>query len=385
MFDPVRDARGQKIAGHTVISGQTGWGKTTMANTLLMRMLADGYQVCFFEPQGHAAKFIDAVGRGGKRYVLTMNESLNILDIAVGRDEQGRPPAIAAQTQYVLNQLSVLLGTNVPRGDGGNTFVPYTWTSLSAAIVEKALARLYAPWADRLETLRPEHTPRLADLCDALRDLPFSNPRTAELRDDVLDAIYFSLVDGPKGALYNAATTVEWDFSRDAVAYDFTKIEAGPAQILTIAKALAAVNTYVRSPSRDRSVPFCNAWDELAVTLRSAPSLAPWLEIASRAWRTFLAMVMGIDQHLSTWLDGPLRVMFDQAPNKLIFYQPFSQAETLAGLVDGLQPEHLAAIPMQQSGDYTLIRKEQAGMETNAVYQVHNAMTPREWSSFEGT
>ena len=61
-----------------------------MANALLMRMLADAWQVCFFEPQGHAAKFIDAVGRGGKRYVLTMNESLNILDIAVGRDEQGR-------------------------------------------------------------------------------------------------------------------------------------------------------------------------------------------------------------------------------------------------------------------------------------------------------
>ena len=77
--------------------------------------------------------------------------------------------------------------------------------------------------------------------------------------------------------------------------------------------------------------------------------------------------------------------MFDQAPNKLIFYQPSSQAEMLAGLVDGLEPEHLAAIPLQQVGDYTLIRKEQAGMETNAVYQVHNTMTPREWAAFDGT
>ena len=118
----------------------------------------------------------------------------------------------------MLNQLSVLLGTNLPRGDGGNTFVPYTWTSLSAAMWRKRWrgCMRHGPigWkrCDR-------NTPKLADLCHELRDLPYSNPRTAELRDDVLDAIYFSLVDGPKGALYNAVTTVEWDFSHDAVAY----------------------------------------------------------------------------------------------------------------------------------------------------------------------
>ena len=273
----------------------------------------------------------------------------------------------------------------MPRGDGGNTFVPYTWTSLSAAIVEKALARLYAPWADRLETLRPEHTPKLADLCDALRDLPYSNPRTAELRDDVLDAIYFSLVDGPKGALYNAVTTVEWDFSHDAVAYDFTKIEAGPAQILTIAKALAAVNTYVRSPSRDRSMPFCNAWDELAVTLRAAPSLAPWLEMASRAWRTFAGDAHG---------HRPASVDLAGRPAARDVRPGAQQADFLSTLQPGRDVSRAGRraatrTPGRYSppagGDYTLIRKEQSGMETNAVYQVHNTMTPREWAAFEGT
>lgn len=389
MFDPVSDSRGEKTAGHTIVSGVSGSGKTTAANTWSMRQLALGWQLCFFEPQGHAAKLVDACVKdkaiGAQRHVLGANESMNLLDVAIGRDEFGRPPALAEQSQFVINQMSVVLASAGGGMDGAATTMPRVWTAIETALLEMAIESVYGDWSTKLDQLPPSRAPLVQDLCDALRDLNIESKRARSTRDDLLDEIYYALVVGSKRHQYNRTTSVEWDFERDCVAYDFTKIPAGAARSFTIAKALAAVNTYVRSKERDRERPFANYWDELAVTLRKAPELGPWLEDASRAWRTFRAIVVGLDQHVSTWFEGPLRVMFDQAPLKFIFQQPTSQARQLETIVDGLQPEHVRHIPNQQPGQFTLVRRNTEGMETNEVAVGHVKLTSMEWEAFKGT
>jgi hypothetical protein len=92
MFNPMRDAAGRKRAGHAVVLGKTGSGKTLSAFVWAMRMLALGWQVVFFEPQGHAKRFIRACGHGGAAYTLDLRQRINVLDVVVTRDEQGRPP-----------------------------------------------------------------------------------------------------------------------------------------------------------------------------------------------------------------------------------------------------------------------------------------------------
>jgi hypothetical protein len=193
-------------------------------------------------------------------------------------------------------------------------------------------------------------------------------------------------VRGPDGETFNRPTSIEWDFSRDIVAYNLMTLVDGPAKTLLIDLLLGSINTYVRSRERDRLRPFVNFWDEMGVTLKKVSQLAGALEEFSRAWRTFRAMVIGMDQHLSTWMSDPaLRVFFDQAPNKIILYQSSSQIAQLDGLIDGVQPEHLAGIPLQQRGDFTMFRKDYQGMQTNRVYVGHFQLTPLEWTLLHGT
>ena len=59
-FNPMRDAEGRRRAGHMVIIGKTSFGKTFAMMVWAMRMLAQGWQVVVFEPQGHARHLIRA-------------------------------------------------------------------------------------------------------------------------------------------------------------------------------------------------------------------------------------------------------------------------------------------------------------------------------------
>ena len=385
-FHPTRDSRGEKAPGHTVVAGQTNSGKTTAASAWALRMLAMlDAQIVMFEPQGHGARFIRACGRGGRRYLLGMNEGMNVLDAAVGRDEEERPPTVAEQAQYVLNQLSILLGTHVPTPTGAPAFQPRIWQPIESGLIELALEQIYGDWTSDLERMSPDKAPVLADLSDALRSIEVDFARTAALRDQLLDEIYITLVRGPKGRVYNRRTTVDWDFVHDAVAYDFTHIVDGPAKMLVIAKALGAVNTYVRSQRRDRQRLFVNVWDELSLTMKAAPPLASWAEMATRSWRTFYAMLMALDQDGPTWLtEGPLRVMFDQSALKVMFYQSQKQAQRLGEAVDGLLADHVRHMSLQQQGDFMLSWKIYEGLQTNDVFVGRLELTPGEWAVLHG-
>ncbi len=300
MFNPMRDSAGRKRAGHIVVLGKTGSGKTFGAFVWAERMLALGWQVVFFEPQGHAKRFIRANGHGGAYYKLDMRQRINVLDVVVTRDEDGNPPPLAAQNMQVINQLSILLGSHEPSALGESTFKARSFTTIERALIDHTLQQLYAPWAANLDKLEPAQTPTLADLCAILETMPV-RPSTEAVRTGLLDELYLYLVSGSAGAVYNGKTSVAWDFSRDATAYDLTALEEGAPRVLYTAQAFGALNRYVRNrPDRDR--PLIVFFDEFAYTLGQAPSLARFAADAAKTWRTFSTALVTMDQDAHTYL-----------------------------------------------------------------------------------
>lgn len=391
MFNPMRDAAGRKRAGHAVVLGKTGSGKTLSAFVWAQRMLALGWQVVFFEPQGHARRFIRACGNGGAYFKLDMRQQINVLDVVVTRDEDGRPPPLAAQNIQVINQLAILLGANAPDAAGEVAFRARSFSTIERALLDHALQQLYAPWSADLDRLTPAETPTLADLCAALESMPVRDS-TRPVRAALLDELYLSLVSGSAGAVYNGRSSVAWDFSHDATAYDLTALEDGAPRVLYTAQAFGALNRYVRNrPDRDR--PLVAFFDEFAYTLGKAPALARFGADASKTWRTFGGALITMDQDAHTYLgtegavaDGPLRSIFDNASLKVVFKQDPAPAERLGQVIDGLQAQHVQAIKGAGLGDCVLAwNSDDDNRQVSEVFTGRVAPTDAELRAFGGT
>lgn len=391
MFNPMRDAAGRRRAGHMVVLGKTGSGKTFSAFVWAMRMQALGWQVVFFEPQGHAKRFIRACGQGGAYYKLDMRQKINILDIVVTRDEEGNPPSLAAQNMQVLNQLSILLGSSVVGADGKPMFAGRQFSNIEKALIDHALQRLYAPWVTNLDALMPDETPTMADLCSVLEQMDVRES-TRITRTALLDELYLSLVSNSAGEVYNGRTTVKWDFSNDATAYDVTALEDGTPRVLYTAQAFGALNRYVRNrPNRDR--PIVVFFDEFAFTLGKAPALASFAADAAKTWRTFGGSLITMDQDAHTYLgtegavaSGPLRSIFDNASVKVIMKQDPAPAERLADVIDGLQPQHVQSIKGSGLGDCVLAwNSDDDARQVSEVFTGRVVPTDAEVRAFSGT
>lgn len=391
LFDPMRDSAGRKRAGHTVVIGKTGSGKTLSAFVWASRMLALGWQVVFFEPQGHARRLIRACSHGGAYYKLDMHQKINVLDAAVTRDEDGNPPPMAAQNMHVMNQLAILLGNHEPNAEGTLAFAARKFSTIERALIDHTLQTLYAPWAANLDTLTPDTTPTLEDFCNVL-ELMEVRVSTQAARTALLDELYLSLVSGSAGAVYNGRTSVSWDFSHDATAYDLTALEAGAPRVLYTAQAFGALNRYVRHrPDRDR--PLVVFFDEFAYTLGQAPALAKFAADAAKTWRTFGAALVTMDQDAHTYLgtegavaSGPLRSIFDNASLKIIMKQDPDPAERLGEVVDGLQPQHIQAIKGAGLGDCVVAwNSDDDARQVSEVFTGRVVPTAAELRAFSGT
>ncbi|KAB8140788.1 hypothetical protein F8S13_22570 [Chloroflexia bacterium SDU3-3] len=394
MFNPLRDRAGRKRAGHAVVLGKTGSGKTFGLFVWAMRMLALGWQVVIIEPQGHARRFIQACGAGGAYYALDMRQTINVLDAMVTRDVDGNPPPLAAQIAQVLGQLAILLGHTAPSASGEAAFAPRTFDRIEAGLLDQALQRVYAPWAADIAQMRPEETPTIADLCAALGALQpsYATDKTRETQQQLLAELDLYLVSGSAGAVYNGRTTIDWDFTHDATAYDLTALEEGTARTLYMAKAFSAINHYVRTrPHRDR--PLVVIFDEFAYTLGKAPALAQFAADAAKTWRTFSAMLVTADQDAHTYLgtegavaSSALRSIFDNASMKVLMHQDPAPAERLGAVVDGLQPQHVQAIKAAGLGDVVLAWKsDDDARQIAEVFTGRVIPTELEGRTFSGT
>lgn len=408
-FNPIRDKR----AGHAVVLGKTGSGKTFALNAWMMRWLAQGHQVVLYEPQGHSDRFIRACGAGGARYVLNLDQQLNILDVVATRGERNEPPSLGVQVAHVATQLSVLLGGSALTAEGRDQFYPRVWDSIEQGVLALALQQLYAPWADNLDVLTVERTPILEDLVVTLRAVgrqfreieqqeldglaaDTSGDRRRRRRShvafDLAGEVELRLIMGPYGKNFNAQTSVDWDFSHDATAYDFSQIPEGPVRIFYYAQAFGALNRAVRSPTRDRSRPIWAVIDEFKY-MASVPSLATFAANATKTWRTFGAALWTADQDAHTYLgtegatpDPSMLSVWLNSSMKMILRQDQADAERIAAKIQGMQPSHAALITRLNRGEIVLVwESDDDQMSYNEVFVGHVGVADMELRAFRGS
>lgn len=391
MFDPFADRR----AGHAVVLGKTGYGKTFSFNAWATRMLALGHQIVAYEPQGHSRRLVEAAGRSGARYVLDLHQRVNVLDVVATRDEQGRPPAIGAQIAHVAAQLSVLLGTSRAAADGKMIFIAREWQGNERGVLDLALQMLYEN-VD-LEALPPERTPILADLCDALATIATQLEQEGQLEAAatarrVGTEINLRLVRGSLRMTFNARTSIDWNFTHDITAYDFSAIPDGELRTFFYGQAFAALNREVRSPMRDRGRTLVAGIDEFKYMAR-VPWLASFAADAAKTWRTFGAHLWTMDQDAHTYLgaeggvaDEAMLSVFLNAPIKIIFRQDSDPANRLGQVVEGLRPAHVDLIKRLGRGECVLVWEPDGNANRhNEVFVGRVEPTDAELRAFAGT
>jgi len=394
------------------VLGKTGSGKTFALNAWMMRWLAQGHQVVLYEPQGHSERFIRACGTGGARFVLNLDQQLNILDVVATRGERNESPSIGVQVAHVVTQLSVLLGGSTMTASGAEQFYPRMWESNERGVLEIALQQLYAPWANNLDVLSVERTPILEDLCAMLREVG-RQLRVREQREldgvgedtgadrrrrrsdygfELAGEIELRLIMGPYGQNFNARTSIDWDFSHDATAYDFSQIPEGPVRIFYYAQAFGALNRAVRAPNRDRSRPLWAVIDEFKY-MASVPSLATFAASAVKTWRTFGAALWTADQDAHTYLgtegsvpDPAMLSVWLNSTMKMILRQDQADAARIASKIQGMQPSHADLITRLTRGDLVLVWESDDELMTyNEVFVGRVGVDDMELRAFRGS
>jgi hypothetical protein len=377
MFNPFAN----KKAAHAIILGETGYGKTFAINVWAMRLLLQGVQVVLYEPQGHSRRLVQAAGKGGARYILTTSQQLNPLDVMVTRGESGEPPSVAQQADYVMGILGVLLGTTQQGGDGKDTFASRVWSPIERGLLGMAMEQLYGSYD--LETLKRDRTPLLTELCDALSD---QGEEEAKL---LAREILIALIKGPNRHIFNARTSVDWNFTHDITAYDFSEIPAGILRVFYYGQAFGALNRYVRSKQRDTRRTLVAQIDEFGYMMKSAESLVDFVAMAAKTWRTFGAHMWTIDQNAHTYLDrdgGGLQTIFQNAPLKVFMRQGVHDAQMLERGVDSLRPAHVKTISTLKRGECVMVwQSDDPAALHDEVYEGYVFANDEEWKSFTGT
>ena len=358
-LDPMR----ARQAGHVVIVGVTGSGKTVLLNALALRLMALGNaQVMVIEPQGHAKRLVDAAAMGGVRNVVSAHESINIFDLGVTGDEHGRPPALAAQVSLVIGLLSILLGTEYVDEDGKTRIRSKEWTDLERGYLDVAIAALYAPWRADLRLMPPDATPRMDALVRQLRTF------TEATAHEIARTLELAFVDGTAAAMFNRPTSLRFDFRPDVLAYDLSQITDPRLALLALVKTFNGINGYVRDRMRSRERQLWVIIDEFGYMLSGSPMLAGWIANAATTWRTFGAAIVAADQNATTWLGtadkaapAALGRFFSNCPTKLLLRQRPEDVAQLAEHLPALTAQHLRRIETQGVGQLTAVQSRTDG------------------------
>lgn len=274
---------------HLLMLGKAGSGKTVTLLTLALRHAVAGHQIIVFDPVGNCQRLADAVGSGAAAYHLTEQVAINVLDPL--------DPAMSRQLSHVARRLSMILGRAIQRGSGVR-LEARVLSNIELGLLDTALQhpQVYGPDGLHLPAMTPATAPLLADLVAALAASP--EPEAQALgREIALVALQ------SRAAIFNAPTTLRWDFGADVVTYNLNN--ADPALLpMYLDTGFAAMNQYVRSPARrQRGQKVILIIDEFGI-LSQVESLKEEVARATKEWRNYGAAMWSCDQNGATYMGG---------------------------------------------------------------------------------
>lgn len=367
----------QNQAAHTVILGKTGYGKTVFLNLLAERASAvAGMQVIGIDAFANGFR-IEAALAGAKCYAIGLNQIVNILDVVYGHDTDGG--WLPNQVLHVVGQLSLLLGEPGQTPDGKKRYIPRAFSTRERGVLGRVIQALYQERHITPDTATRE-TPILANL---LRMLEAEQDAVAtELAIDLRYLLYGSIQPAvveltPEGAAFNGHTTIDWNFNRDVIYYDFKQV---PEILLPFyyLQAIGAINRYLRQSGRDTRRKIFLEIDEFgyAAQVEAVARLA--VEICKTARKYGCGIVL-VDQNPLTFLESESgRQIYENATARILFHLDDMAARQIGAAMSDLTPEHIAFLPQAQPGECLAVIK-------NDVYRVHVETHPLEARVFMGS
>lgn len=322
-------------AGHMVILGKSGSGKTFFLNLLALRGALAGYRVIGLDAFQNGQRLVRAAQGGARCYALGFHATVNILDIVYGEDGW-----LPNQVQHVIALLQLLLGTPGKGPDGRDRLIPYDFTLIERGLLDRALTTLYTP--------RTPDTP-LAQM-PTLRDLVATLQACGEREGDALARAMTLFLDGTSiGPSFNGATTVDWQFGADITYYDVSAIEE-LYRPLYYALTIGAILRFMRDPTRDRRRMTLLQIDEFGY-LTQVEALGRLAATIAKVARKYGIGLVAIDQNPLTFLGNDHgRFIFENAAAKVLFHLDDLPARQMAEAISDMRPWHVSYLTRATKG-----------------------------------
>lgn len=363
-------------AGHTLVLGKSGAGKTFFLNLLALRSAVEcGYRVIGIDAFENSGRVERAAGAGARSYRMGSGTTINVLDIVYDQDTEGG--WLPNQIQYVMGLLSLLTGDRTADADGQIRLNPRTFSIAERGLLDRALLGLYATYSPQT----PLHAmPILHDLIVQLEQV--REPEARAFARDLRMQLYGT--DDPTiteltslGARFNGTTTVDWRFSHDIVYLDFTGVD-GALIALLYALAIGAVLRDMRDPHRDRSRKTLLLLDEFGL-LAQVEALANLAATLAKVARKYGFALVVIDQNPATFYgtDAGRRIA-ENCNQKVLFHLDDLPARSMGQAIADLTPDHLAFLTRAGKG-------QALAVIGNDVYAIAVEPTPFEKLRFSGS
>ena len=279
----------------------------------------------------------------------------------------------------MVGQLSLLLGEPGQSPDGKKRYLPRAFSTRERGVLGRVIQGLYQEHQITPDTATYQ-TPILADLLRLLEveQDAVANELAIDLRYLLYGSIRCEVVElTPEGAAFNEHTTIDWNFSRDVIYYDFKQV---PEILLPFyyLQAIGAINRYLRQHGRDTRRKIFLEIDEFgyAAQVEAVARLA--VEICKTARKYGCGIVL-VDQNPLTFLESESgRQIYENATARILFHLDDMAARQIGAAMSDLTPEHIAFLPQAQPGECLAVIK-------NDVYRVNVETHPLEARVFMGS
>ena len=367
-----------------MIVGETGSGKTYGANLLLYREALRGTQVVVLEPMGHSRRLMQAMGEGGSYNRVDFGHtSLNVLDVV--------ETTLTDQVTHVQRALAVLLSSAAGAGGaaasasqgggwqaltgqpgqgqgGGMVAGRRVFTNAELAALGSALRDLYTGIDP--QTIRPNETPRLEQLCSRLR---LKGDHGRALADEIA-GLY---VDGVYGEVFNPreGTSLNLLLNSPGVAYDFSQVN-DTFRPLLYSQVLAAVQRRIRN--RDREQPMIVFIDEFRY-MAQEPMLAEQAMLLVKTARTYRAAIWMAEQNLFTFSETFTgRAIIENTPLITLYRQTATATKIARDLYPKLTEYHAFLMGTSQRGECVTLLGDD-------IFHMHMHSSRAEMAVFAGS